>query len=818
MKQVFLQLFKKGNNSITKIFLLGLGLAMGLVLIAKVYYEKVYDNFMPDAGRVYIVLSDYSKLDKQSSKIFPQTPGAIAPGIKACSPMVEAATRCTGFASDVICSLVDKNGNLTTGKYSARNINLADSSFFEIFTRKITGNNPKEGLNIKNHIYISRSYAKILATEGNTANVDALIGSVISPMYVGNGTLKFTIDGIFEDFPTNSSFGETDILLSLPSIGQFMYDGTNNWVGNDRYRSFVKLLPGSSVKDIEAGIATMCKKNLPLEELEKSGVKISFHIEPLSTYHTKGEENSAVGATCMMLLILSAIVLIVSILNYVLIALSAMVHKAKMVAVHKCFGAYPINIYKMVFSEACIHLLISIILACFLILAFKNSVEEVIGSSLKSLISPESIVILIAICVVICILCGLLPGMVYSKIPVAAAFRRYKESSRKWKVSLLFVQFVASTFFVSLLAVVIMQYNYMINSNPGYAYKNVLIVNLGTAYHGKKETIKNELSSLSAVEMISSCYNPPIYRPSGNNVYLPGDDKEYFNIADMYFASDGYFKLMEIPIIEGRNFTEEANVTNEIMVSRSFVKKMETMAGWKDGAIGKNVLISEHSQMPTDIFTICGVYEDYLIGDYEVKDTRPSVQFYGGKTMENEDSYRDTDWLIIKLKEINPQNITAVEKIINKANPDGGATVIPYANEVVDAYKESRRFKAAVTYAGAIVLLITLMGLLGYTQDEINRRRSEIAVRKINGATIPELLKLFLNNVLKLALPATIVGSVGAYFAAGIMLENYTKQITLSWWIFTLCCLAILMLISAIVTIRTYNAANANPVENLKSE
>lgn len=817
MKHHFLQLLKKGNNSITKIFLLGLGLAMGLVLIAKVYYEKVYDNFMQDAERVHIIISDYNRLDEQSSKQFPQTPGAIAPGIKAYSPAVEAATRITGIASDVICSLVDKNGNLTAGKYSARNISLVDSSFFEIFTRKIVGNNPKEGLNIKKHIYISRSYAQILAG-GAEANTDALIGSILSPTYLGNGQIRFVIDGIFEDFPENSSFKDEDILLSMPSIGEFMYDGTNNWLGNDRYRSYVKLIPGSSATDVDAGIAAMCAKNLPLEELKKAGATINWHLEPLSTYHLLGSENSSVGTTCILLLVLSGVVLLASILNYVLIALSALIHKTKKIAVHKCYGASAGNIYQMVFSEAFIHLFISILLACFLILMFQNTVEGVIGSSLRALITLDSSLILLVICIVIFIFCGFLPGIVYSRIPVAAAFRRYKETSRKWKLILLFIQFIASTFFISLLTIVILQYNYMINSNPGFTYKNLLITNLDEAYKGKKETIKGEISRLPFVDMISHCANPPMFRASGNNINLPGDDREYCNIADMYFAGDGYFKLMEIPIIEGRNFTEDANVSNEVMVSRSFVKKMEEMAGWKDGAIGKSILITEHSQEPTDIFTICGVYEDYLIGSYQSQDKRPSVQFYGGKTMENENRYKNMDWLIIKLKEITPQNIAAIEKIIKNANPNGEATVLSYANEMVDAYKDTRRFKDSVMYAGAIVLLITLMGLLGYTQDEVNRRRSEIAVRKINGATVPELLKLFLNNVLKLAVPAAIVGSVGAYFAAGNMLESYTKQITLSWWIFALCCLAILLLVSIIVAIRTYRAANANPVENLKSE
>lgn len=812
MKKSLLQLMKKGNNSITKIFLLGLGLATGLVLIAKVYYERVYDNFMEDPDRIYLIVSDYSRAD-EPNKMWFRAPGAIAPGIKAYSPAVEAATRITSLISDVVCSLVDKNGNLTTGKYSAREIHLADSSFFEIFTREITGNDPKEGLNIKNHVYVSRSYAQTLASGGDVANANALIGSVVSPTYFGNGTIRFVIDGIFEDFPENSSFHKTDILLSMPSIGQFMYDGLNNWVGNDRYRSYVKLLPGNSAKDVDEGIATMCAKHLPLEELERAGTKINFHLEPLATFNITNSE-STLPTICLMLLILAGVVLLASILNYVLIAISAMVHRAKMVAVHKCYGALPGNIYKMIFSETFIHLFLSLILAGFLLLAFKKQVEYVIGSSLQSLVTPGSIILLIIICICIFIFCGFLPGMIYAKIPVAAAFRRYKESTRRWKLLLLSIQFIASAFFVSSLVVIIMQYNYMINSNPGYAYKNLLMVNLGAPYQGKKETIKNECAALPFVEMVSSCNNLPIEWASGNNITLPGEEKEYFNVADMYSAGNGYFKLMEIPIIEGRNFTEEPNSSHQVMVSKSFVKKMEEMAGWKDGAVGKQILITEHSQMPTDIFTICGVYDDYLIGSYQAQDARPSVQFYGGEVMENS----QMDWLLIKLKEVTPQNIAAIESIIKGANPDGEASVISYANEMVHLYKESRRMKDSIMIAGAVVLLITLMGLLGYIQDEINRRRSEIAVRKINGATVPELLQLFLNNVLKLALPATIAGSVGAYFATGFMLELYSKQIVLSWWIFALCSIAILLLVSTIVAIRTYAAANANPVTNLKSE
>lgn len=142
MRQAFLQVFKKRSNSVVKILLLGLGLAMGLVLIAKVYYERRYDNFMDDPQRVYVVLSDYSAADGIEDA-YARTQGAIAPGIKAYSPAVEYATRTTAFVPDLALSLVDKNGLVGRDKFTPREIFLADTSFFDVFTRRIRGGDPR---------------------------------------------------------------------------------------------------------------------------------------------------------------------------------------------------------------------------------------------------------------------------------------------------------------------------------------------------------------------------------------------------------------------------------------------------------------------------------------------------------------------------------------------------------------------------------------------------------------------------------------------------------------------------------------------------
>jgi len=794
----FLQIFKKGNTDATKILMLGAGLALSLILIAKVYFEQTYDNYVSDLDRVYIIHSIIEQNGRSTN--FGQTPGAIAPGIKAYSPAVKVATRCTGL-SDSDIYLTDNDF-----KYKVGATILADSSFFEIFNRPIYAGNTKEILQMPSYVMISRSFAKkIEKTYGNVVGISIRLQSL--------SKVNLTIGGIYEDFPNNSLFKKTDVIISLPTISKYMYDGTNNWLGNDRYESFIKLFNSDMLEDVNISINKMFEENIPTEELSEAGVKLAFVPVQLSTFHSK---NIEVKRMCNILSILAIVLLIAAVMNYILITVSAMVHKAKTVAVLKCYGASRCNIFGMFFSDAFVHIIISLLLSVFIILACKEIAEDLIGTTLESLITPGSIIILITICILVFFICGIIPGSIYSKIPVATAFRRYKENSKIWKLTLLFIQFIASSFFITLLIVVMLQYKLVMNIDTGYAYKNLVYINIGGIPDNKKETLKQEISRQLFVEAqtLSSCL--PIERASGNNVYLPDDPKSYMNIADMYCVDDGYFKLMEIPIIEGRNFNETNPSSKEVMVSRHFTEMMAKLAGWKDGSVGKNIIVSEHSQGKDETYNICGVYEDYIIGSINSAEERGSVQFYG----KTESSWfsKSMNYLLIKMDKISPENIEIINNIVKKVIPEKEIEVHIFSKEIKNLYVDSKRFKDAVTIAGIVVLIITLIGLIGYSQDEINRRRSEIAIRKINGATVSILMKMFLKNILKLALPSAIAGCIAAYYISMNWLEQYSEKIELNWWLFAACGVATIILISTVVTITIYKAANANPVENLKSE
>lgn len=133
-------------------------------------------------------------------------------------------------------------------------------------------------------------------------------------------------------------------------------------------------------------------------------------------------------------------------MNYILLVISSLVVRSKDIAIHKCYGASGWNISDMIFSETFLNLLISLGVSALLILAFREMVEELLNASLLSLISLDTIPMLVAICLVIFLLAGLLPSRLFAGVPVASVFRSYNESRRSWKKVLLFIQFIAVGF------------------------------------------------------------------------------------------------------------------------------------------------------------------------------------------------------------------------------------------------------------------------------------------------------------------------------------------------------------------------------------
>ena len=530
-------LFKKGRSNGIKILSLGVGLAMGLVLISKVCFERSFDKFYPDSDRIYRLHENIIRDGEYKS--YGQVSGGVATAMQVEIPEVEKATRLTYIGGDKEL-FKTQDGN----RYSARYVVMGDTNVFDLLPRPILIGDPKETLSRPGYVMISNRIAKLLGGAEQAVNKEFEFESSPGQTY--------TIGGVFEDVPENSHL-RFEIVASLEGMSKWSRE---NWLGNDRYLGYVKLYPGTDPESLTTAIREMQGRHCDLEEVKKAGIDLTYSLVPLMDMHSNSDEvksmNSLLGFLAFVLIFTAA-------MNYVLIVISTLINRTKEVAVHKCYGASDKNLFGMIMSETCLHMLISLLLAAFLIVLFRTKTEELLGATLGALFSTQTIMILIGVCIVIFFITGLIPTYMFLRIPVAAAFRNFKESRRYWKLCLLFIQFLATAYLVALLSVINKQYDYMVNVDPGYAYEKLAYCSTQGVEESVRNTAIEELRKIPEVDKVSACYDLPISGMSGNNVSLPGDDRELFNIADMYWVKDDFFSLMEIPVIEGEVFRSDGS-------------------------------------------------------------------------------------------------------------------------------------------------------------------------------------------------------------------------------------------------------------------
>ena len=787
----FKNLPRRGQHNFVKILCLALGLAISSVIIAEIYFEQTYDTYFPEWERTYLI----SEVGSNHGEImeFTNTSGAIAQGVKQYAPMVEAATSTHYFYDDAQCKMEDQN-------IVSANIRMADSCFFDVFPQKILIGKAKQILSQPLSCLIdSETAAKI---GGNVVGKHFTLSN-----YPGT---TFTIYGVFEAFPWGSSFHGTQMILSRCSVPYvYSYDGRDQWVGNDSYRSYIRLAKGHEAKELKPYVNKMREDHFPLKEMKNMGIELNYDFTVLSDVYTQDPYIKKMG---WIMGIIAFVLLFTSVMNYLLIIVGNLVGRSREMAVRKCYGAEPKNIHAIIFSEALVHVGLAVVLAAVLVFLCKGTIENFLSAPVSTLVLNRGSWILVAICILVLLVGGLLPGWLYNKIPVAIAFRGYNENRNLWKLGLLGIQFVISGLLFSLLYIVNGQYQLMLGLNPGYDYDHVAIVSVDASNRDQRNQCLAEIRRMPNVKECSSTFNVPLdgYERSGNMVGVPGDEKNTFNIMEMSGVDDNFFKMMNIPIVQGSFFTERNDSCRQVIIDERGAEKLIKTWHWKDGVVGKQITCTGHDD---NIFTICGVSRNIRWGAVATgsdgMNEFPDLYFYSAKT-----AY----YMLVKFNEMKDESLSELQSKVQAMYPNNKVIVKSYASELANQYASQLNFRNGILVAGIVTMIIALFGLVGYTSDEVNRRRKEIAIRKVNGAKVKDILRIFLKDIMKIALPCIIVGDLGAWLIARQWLMSFSEKITMTPLLFIGVTIILLVIIGLSVIINCYKVANSNPVKYLKDE
>ena len=344
--------------------------------------------------QIYQIRSLYFENGKEND--YHNVSGAIAPGFKEYIPGVEYATRMTPIWNSDKFS--DENKNIISGS-----IIVADSSFFDVFDTEILAGDPKGALSQRGSAMVSESFADKLGGVGEV--IGKIIFNEESPNF------PITINGVFADFPHHSSV-KRDVLLSMESMRK---ESTENWVGNDRYRGYVRLMKGTDPDMLAPAIRDMQMKNYPAEAIkmfQDSGLDLQYFLAPLTRQHLKSEQ---VRITVLILLDCSATVDCYFATELYSLFGFCYLNRSKEMGVRKCYGAGRKNIYGIMFKEAVVDVLAAIVVATIIILFFRPLIEDITGVPASALLVNATYTAIALILLVVFIVAAVVPGYLYSK-------------------------------------------------------------------------------------------------------------------------------------------------------------------------------------------------------------------------------------------------------------------------------------------------------------------------------------------------------------------------------------------------------------------
>ena len=783
-----MNLFRKGQGAFIKVTSLAIGLTVGLVLIAKVQLERNYDRCIADKERVY-ALSEEFKKKGEDPQGFHNTPGGAVPALCRYIPEIEVGTRWTYQFEDDKLTLEDGS------RWSFGTSALADSCFFEIYNTSILRGDAKAILATKGQCLISRRLNEQLGGD--------MVGRTFS--YVAYPDRPMTVAGVFENYDENATFSRLDIVMSLSSVGLYAYDGTSRLVGNDRWHSFVRMRPNTDMKKVKQEMNAMLKELLPWEEMKAAGVEdFYFGFHPVSESRMN---DATVRTTCIILGIVALVMLFTAVMNYILVVISTLVGRARQVALRKVLGAPRREFYLTTLKEAAVHLLLALAVMALLLAAGQDWIRELMGASVTTLFSGQTYVVLAVVCLVVVVCCGLLPGYIYSRIPLTYAYRLYSENKRTWKLSLLAFQFVLSTMLLCILSTIYRQYDYMLNRDLGYDYKDVAYIETPERADSTY-ALAREIEKLPCVRSSATAYSLLLHHQSGNNVLLPGKSEMQFNFACLYWAESSIVETMGLEVVQGRlpERLERPGWETGAIVDEAFAKQLQAHTGWEN-VVGQHIASTEWGDEPQ--FTIKAVVKDFTLGTLNDMDDRPAMMLNGNIYAK---------YILVRLHSLTPESLAQVQQLCDKLYPDAELLVKRYAAELADSYSETQHTRDLILIGCIASLLITLIGLIGYVRDEVQRRSRELAIRKVMGATVTEVQALFIRSIAVIAVPSVVIGVALGWYLSTLLMEQFAEKTPLVWYVFAACALLVLAVIAAVVYIQTRRVATSNPVKYLKTE
>ncbi len=802
-------LWKRKFFSLINVLGLSIGISASLVIWLIVNYEFSYDTFEPDRGRIYRVVVETSS----------QAGGSFyVGGVE--NPLPEAVAKEVGgldlvapfrtWQDDETISVPAAKGGKPTAYKDLKDIVFAGEAFFKLVPYEWMAGSKSVSLTQPNQVVLTASRAKLFFP-GLSAE------QVIGRELMVKDSIPLTVTGVVKDLQqvTDFNFGVfiSRAILETPALHP--WDGEPWSAINHESQLFVKLSPNASVAQIEEQIAVLFRK---YHTDDKGGTVFLHRLQPLSDLHfnvqyDNFDQRRAHRPTLLALSAVAVFLLLLACINFVNLTTAQASLRAKEIGIRKTMGSSMRQLMARFLGETFLltiaATLLSALLTPLLLRAFADFIPP--GLSFAALWQPTTVVFLLILLVLVTLLAGGYPAFVLSRGKPALVLKNKLFAGPGHGVflrkSLTVVQFVVAQVLVLGSIIVAKQVSYTLNKDLGFRKDAILVFH--TPYNDpmhQKLILLDRIRNIPQVSLVSLSNNPPASERNNTqiDVYVDGKKEIETSVISRYVDSN-YVKLYGLRLLAGRPLPYSDTVRG-LLINETYAHMLGFVR--LEDAVGKTIMNRDHPQ------PIYGVVADF----HEKSLHEPIQPMVMGMWL------AQSIWLNVGLK---PQDaggtvwaagIANIEKTWKDVYPGEDIGYSFLDETIANFYTAEQHITHLLFWATSLSIIISCLGLSGLVLYIATQRAKEISIRKVIGASVPQLVSLLSVDFLKLVFIAFAIAVPIGWYGVHVWLEGFAYKTELSWWNFLAGGLIILVIALLTLGLRTVKAANANPVDNLRAE
>ncbi len=791
-------LTRQGMFPLINIAGLSIGLTVVLLICAFIFNEYSFDKSFRNHQRIYRTNSYMTKI--MAGHTWGIISNAFAPAVSEEIPEVEAAVR------TVVRPTMVKVGETP---YKVDKFCWAEEDFFRLFDTPFVYGSPETVFSRPNTVAIAESEAKILFGDKNP------VGETIR---VDNRE-QMEVSAVYKDFPDNSSFGDYQM------IGHFMsslFSENPHW-GNLSVETFCLLAPGVDVSDVETNMQQIVVKSIGDDVFQVKLQRLDrIHLYSKDyTYSFTGNPGD-IGRV-KMLSLLAVIILLVACINYMNLSTARAQKRSKEIGISKTLGAKRKNIVLRLYAETGIVTFLAFVSAFvsawLLLPVFNGMLGQNIGSGVifnTGFLSGMLLVYAATTFIAASYPAFYLSGFAPLKVIRQSGFVK-GGSHALIRKGLTVVQFAVAVILIAWVIVIRTQVNYVSDKNIGYNVDQILGIPVNTpSGNSNLDALKNDYLAQKSVLSAAFSQAFPIH---------PGSEYVLFKtLADfdesektgklpaniVIFAANRatpeIIDLLQLKLIAGTTLPERRpdDTAIHVVVNRKTVEFLETTP---EEIIGK--------KLPGGFYNGPPAYVSGVVEDFHFKNLHEPIGPHGFY------DYPKTGlgYLLLKMKAGDmSQQLRTYEDIFKKHFPND--LFEPQFPDLLlaKAYEGDRQTNRIALIFSVLAILVACMGVFGLTAFMAEQRTKEIGIRKVLGASVGNIVRLFTDNYARLLAVSLIIAVPIAWWVGNAYLQGFAYRISLGWWIFAVAALITILLTLLTVCIQAVKAATADPVKSIKTE